>query len=196
MKKDTPVILTIIVICLFAVVGIYIGMRPKTPITAIPDALNDTKVTTTNNDGAVTNTVSSTTKPMDSNTGALEKGKAFLAKNKTESGVMTTASGLQYKVIKEGTGPKPTMSQTVKVNYEGSLIDGTIFDSSYQRGEPIEFGVTQVIAGWTEGLQLMSVGSIYMFYIPSELAYGPRGAGGLIGPNETLIFKVELLGAH
>jgi FKBP-type peptidyl-prolyl cis-trans isomerase FklB len=121
------------------------------------------------------------------------KGEAFLAENKKKAGVMTTPSGLQYKVVTEGKGKKPTKENTVKVHYTGTLIDGTVFDSSVKRGEPIEFPLGGVIAGWTEGVQLMSVGSKYTFYIPSELAYGPNGAGGTIGPNETLIFEVELL---
>ena len=124
---------------------------------------------------------------------AKAKGEAFLAENKKKPGVMTTPSGLQYKVITEGTGKKPTKENTVKVHYTGTLIDGTVFDSSVKRGEPIEFPLGGVIAGWTEGVQLMSVGSKYTFYIPSDLAYGPNGAGGTIGPNETLIFEVELL---
>lgn len=120
-------------------------------------------------------------------------GEDFLAANKTKSGVQTTASGLQYKVIKMGSGPKPTPDKTVSVHYRGTLIDGTEFDSSIKRGQPAEFGVGQVIRGWTEGLQLMPVGSKFEFYIPSELAYGANGAGGQIGPNSVLIFEVELL---
>lgn len=107
--------------------------------------------------------------------------------------VTTTKSGLQYEIIKQGDGKIPTESNTVKVHYEGKLIDGTIFDSSIKRGEPIEFVPTQVIKGWTEGLQLMPVGSKYIFYIPYDLAYGPNGAGGVIPPYATLIFEVELL---
>jgi FKBP-type peptidyl-prolyl cis-trans isomerase FkpA len=122
-------------------------------------------------------------------------GAAFLAKNRTQKGVLTTPSGLQYMVLREGSGPRPIASDTVRVNYEGKLLDGSVFDSSYQRGEPAEFGLNQVIAGWTEGLALMPVGAKYRFWIPSELAYGPRGApGGRIGPNSTLTFDVELLG--
>ena len=124
---------------------------------------------------------------------ALEKGQAFLAENGKKEGITTTASGLQYKVLVAGSGKKPKATDTVKVHYRGTLLDGTEFDSSYKRKEPIEFGLNQVIRGWTEGVQLMSEGSKYEFYIPSNLAYGPRGAGGDIGPDETLIFEVELL---
>jgi FKBP-type peptidyl-prolyl cis-trans isomerase len=122
-----------------------------------------------------------------------EEGEAFLAENKTKEGVITTESGLQYKVVVEGTGAKPTSSDRVKVHYTGTLLDGTKFDSSLDRGEPAEFGVTQVIPGWTEGLQIMPVGSKYIFWIPSNLAYGERGAGQDIKPNSTLKFEVELL---
>ena len=122
-----------------------------------------------------------------------EQGKAFLAENKNKPGVVETPSGLQYQVITEGTGPKPTAKNQVKVHYTGALIDGTVFDSSVSRGEPATFGVTQVISGWVEGLQLMPKGSKYKFFIPSNLAYGPQGAGKAIGPNATLIFEVELL---
>ena len=120
-------------------------------------------------------------------------GEQYLAKNAKRAGVKTTASGLQYEVLKQGDGPKPTAESTVKVHYEGSLIDGTVFDSSYQRGEPIEFPLNRVIAGWTEGLQLMPVGSTYMLYIPYNLGYGEYGAGGSIPPYAALVFKVELL---
>lgn len=122
-----------------------------------------------------------------------EEGEKFLAENKTKEGVITTESGLQYKVEKEGTGAKPTANDKVKVHYTGTLLDGTKFDSSVDRGEPAEFGVGQVIKGWTEGLQIMPVGSKYIFWIPSELAYGERGAGQDIKPNSVLKFEVELL---
>lgn len=125
---------------------------------------------------------------------AIEEGAAFLAENATKEGVNTTESGLQYKVLKEGTGAKPASpTARVKVHYEGRLLNGSIFDSSYKRGEPITFGLNQVIRGWTEGVQLMSIGSKYELYIPYELAYGERGAGQSIPPYATLIFVVELL---
>lgn len=120
-------------------------------------------------------------------------GQNFLAANKSKEGVVALPSGLQYKIIKEGTGPKPTASDTVVTNYRGTLIDGTEFDSSYKRGEPATFPVGQVIKGWTEALQLMPVGSKWQLFIPSELAYGERSPGAEIGPNSTLIFDIELL---
>lgn len=122
----------------------------------------------------------------------LKKAEDFLAENKTKEGVKTTDSGLQYKVIKQGDGPIPTESDRVKVHYEGKLLNGEVFDSSYERGEPAQFGVTQVIPGWIEVLQLMPVGSTYEVYVHPDLAYGERGSRA-IGPNETLIFKIELL---
>jgi FKBP-type peptidyl-prolyl cis-trans isomerase FklB len=122
-----------------------------------------------------------------------KEGESFLAANKKKEGVVTLPSGLQYKILKSGDGPKPTKDQTVKCNYRGTLIDGTEFDSSYKRGEPTEFPVGQVIKGWTEALQLMPVGSKWQLFIPSDLAYGPNGAGQMIGPNATLIFEIELI---
>ncbi|QSH40644.1 FKBP-type peptidyl-prolyl cis-trans isomerase [Lentisphaerota bacterium ZTH] len=122
-----------------------------------------------------------------------QAGSEFLAENATREGVMTTSSGLQYEVISEGEGQSPSDKDKVKVHYTGSLIDGTVFDSSVQRGVPAEFGVNQVIKGWTEALQIMKPGSKYKLYIPSELAYGERGAGQHIKPGSTLIFEVELL---
>lgn len=121
-----------------------------------------------------------------------EEGAAYLAANRERSGVSVTASGLQYEVISEGSGRKPGPEATVRVNYEGTFIDGSVFDSSYERGEPVEFPLNQVIQGWTEGLQLMSEGSTYRFVIPSDIAYGPQGSTA-IPPDATLIFKVELL---
>ena len=120
-------------------------------------------------------------------------GQAFLKANADKEGVVTLASGLQYKVIKEGTGPKPKATDLVEVHYRGTLIDGQEFDSSFKRGKPASFGVSNVIKGWTEALQLMNVGSKWKLFIPSELAYGSRGTGPMIGPNATLIFEVELL---
>ncbi len=120
-------------------------------------------------------------------------GGKFLAENKAKEGVVALPSGLQYKILKEGNGPKPKASDTVKCHYEGRLTDGTVFDSSIRRGEPAEFPVGGVIQGWVEALQLMPVGSKWQLYIPSELAYGTHGAGQAIGPDETLIFDVELL---
>lgn len=123
----------------------------------------------------------------------LAAGQAFLAENGAKDGVTTTESGLQYEVITEGSGAKPTTEDTVQVHYAGTLIDGTEFDSSIQRGEPATFKVTQVIPGWTEVLQLMPEGSKWKVSIPSDLAYGPGGTGGVIGPNAALVFEVELL---
>lgn len=120
-------------------------------------------------------------------------GTEFLETNGKRAEVKTTPSGLQYEVLTEGTGAQPKASDTVKVHYTGKLIDGTVFDSSVERGEPATFGVTQVIPGWVEALQLMKAGSKWRLFIPSQLAYGPNGAGGVIGPNQTLIFDVELL---
>ncbi len=132
-------------------------------------------------------------KAAERNKSLAAKGEAFLAENAKREGIVVTESGLQYEVITMGEGEKPTAESTVKVHYHGTLIDGTVFDSSVQRGEPIEFPLNGVIKGWTEGLQLMPVGSKFILYIPYQLAYGERGAGELIGPCEALIFEVELL---
>lgn len=123
-----------------------------------------------------------------------EAGNKFLQENVVKPGIFKTASGLQYEITELGTGPKPVETDRVKVHYTGTLIDGTVFDSSVERGEPVVFTLNQVIPGWTEGLQLMPVGSKFRFFIPSELGYGARAAGALIKPNSVLIFDVELLG--
>lgn len=123
----------------------------------------------------------------------LKNGQKFMADNGKKKGVVTTESGLQYQVLTAGNGAKPKLTDQVKVHYEGKLLNGDVFDSSYKRGEPVTFGLNQVIQGWQEGLQLMPVGSKWKIFIPSDLAYGPGGTGGPIGPNETLIFEVELL---
>ena len=125
---------------------------------------------------------------------AKAEGEKFLAENAKREGVKTTASGLQYEILEPSLGQKPKATDTVRVHYEGTLIDGTVFDSSYRRGESITFPLNGVIKGWTEGLQLMSIGSKYKFFIPYQLAYGERGAGASIPPYAALIFTVELLG--
>jgi FKBP-type peptidyl-prolyl cis-trans isomerase FklB len=122
-----------------------------------------------------------------------KEGEAFLNENAQKEGVIVLPSGLQYKVIKEGNGVSPTSDQTVTVHYTGKTLDGNVFDSSIERGQPATFGLSQVIKGWTEGVSLMKPGATYMFYIPSELAYGERGAGASIPPNATLIFEVQLI---
>ena len=122
-----------------------------------------------------------------------KEGDEFLASNKTKEGVISLPSGLQYKILQEGTGPKPTAADTVTVNYRGTLLNGSEFDSSYKHGQPASFPVGGIIKGWNEALQLMPVGSKWQLFIPADLAYGPRGAGPNIGPNSTLVFEVELL---
>lgn len=124
----------------------------------------------------------------------LEAGKAFLEENSQKENIVSLPSGLQYEVISEGSGEKPKATDSVKCHYHGTLLNGTVFDSSVQRGQPAVFGVNQVIKGWVEALQLMSVGSKWRLFIPSDLAYGSQGAGNTIEPNSTLIFEVELLG--
>ena len=123
-----------------------------------------------------------------------KEGEAFLAENKKKDGVKTTASGLQYKIIKDGTGPKPKADQRVTVNYRGTLVDGTEFDSSFKRGQPAEFAISEVVKGWGEAMQMMSVGSKWEIYFPPDLGWGERGAGAAVPPNATVIFEVELLG--
>ena len=123
----------------------------------------------------------------------ITEGAAFLAENATKEGVITTESGLQYTILTDAEGDKPSATSNVTVHYKGTTLDGTEFDSSYSRNAPATFPLNRVIGGWTEGVQLMSVGATYRFFIPSELAYGAQGAGGAIGPNATLIFDVELL---
>jgi FKBP-type peptidyl-prolyl cis-trans isomerase FklB len=125
-----------------------------------------------------------------------KEGEAFLAQNKNKEGVQTLPSGLQYQVLKEGTGKSPSASDKVTTHYHGTLIDGTVFDSSYERGQPATFPVNGVIAGWTEALQLMKEGAKWRLFIPSDLAYGSQGAGDAIGPNTALIFDVELISVH
>lgn len=124
----------------------------------------------------------------------LKAGQEFLATNRNKPGVIELASGLQYEVIAEGAGPKPLVTNKVTCHYHGTLIDGTVFDSSVKRGQPATFPLNAVIKGWTEGVQLMSVGSKYRFFIPPQLGYGERQVSAQIGPNSTLIFEVELLG--
>jgi len=124
---------------------------------------------------------------------AIEAGQAFLAANKEKEGIITTASGLQYEILQEGSGAKPALTDKVKTHYHGTLIDGTVFDSSVDRGEPATFPLNGVIQGWQEGIPLMSIGSKYRFFIPSNLAYGNRAMGGAIAPGSTLIFEVELI---
>ncbi len=142
-----------------------------------------------------TTTTTQTTGPTMQSTDASnqEAGAQFLAENAKKPGVVTLPDGLQYKVLTKGTGPKPTAADTVTVNYAGTLVNGKEFDSSYTRGQPATFPVSGVIAGWTEALQMMPKGSTWMLYIPASLAYGTQGMPPVIGPNETLIFKVELL---
>ena len=125
----------------------------------------------------------------------IKEGETFLAENAKKEGVVVLESGLQYKILTAGTGAIPTPENTVEVHYKGTLLDGTEFDSSFKRGVPAQFGVTQVIPGWVEALQLMKEGAKWELYVPAGLAYGPGGTGGLIGPNQTLIFEVELLKA-
>jgi FKBP-type peptidyl-prolyl cis-trans isomerase FklB len=160
---------------------------------AIHDVLNgnETAITHTEAREIVNNYFEEMEKRM--NAENIEKGKTFLAENQKKEGVKVTASGLQYEVLQEGNGKSPKATDKVRCHYEGRLTDGSVFDSSYQRGEPADFGLNQVIAGWTEGVQLMKEGAKYRFHIPYLLGYGERGAGASIPPYATLVFDVELI---
>src|SRR4051812_25237942 len=177
-----------------------VDLNPDTLFTGLKDALAGKEATMTKEERD--KTLQALKKEMmekqiaaskEAGTKNAAEGEKFLAENKKKEGVKTTASGLQYKVLKEGSGPSPKETDTVVTNYKGTLIDGTEFDSSYKRNEPATFPVNRVIKGWTEALQLMKPGAKYQLFIPASLAYGERGAGQLIGPNATLIFEVELL---
>jgi len=183
-------------------VGMSVGRRlkqddldvnPAIVLRAMKDALAGAKPLLTDADAQAAITAMQTEKRAALGTANKVAGEAFLAANKTKDGVVTTSSGLQYKILKEGDGPKPTAKDTVICNYRGTLINDTEFDSSYKRGQPLTIPVSGVIKGWTEALQLMPVGSKWQLFIPGDLAYGERGARGTIGPNATLIFEVELL---
>jgi FKBP-type peptidyl-prolyl cis-trans isomerase FklB len=172
----------------YVAVLVSIGLFSSLAFAQTPNA--PTSTTTT-----VTTTTPSTqgTPTMSLADQNLKAGQAFLEANKTQPGVTTLADGLQYKVLEQGSGPKPTKSDMVTVDYEGKLINGQVFDSSYQRGQPITFPLSAVIPGWQEALQLMNAGATYELFIPAQLAYGERGAPGAIGPNEALVFKVHLI---
>ena len=180
--------------------GVATAVDPATVARGLRDAMSGSKTALTEDEmkaalqqlrGDVEKV--QTAKAHEASAGARKEGEAFLATNKSKDGVKTLPDGLQYKVLTEGSGPKPTATDTVTVNYRGTLINGKEFDSSYKRGQPISFPVNGVIKGWTEALQLMPVGSKWQLFIPSDLAYGDRGAGADIGPGETLIFDVELI---
>jgi len=173
-----------------------IDVDPNILVKGVKDALSGTKPLLTEQE--IQETMVAFQKEMAAKQEQVAKrnkaeGEAFLAENKKKEGVKTLPSGLQYKVIKAGTGKKPKSNDTVTVHYRGTLINGTEFDSSYKRGQPVSFPVSGVIPGWTEALQLMEEGAKWQLFIPSNIAYGERGAGGVIGPNATLIFEVELV---
>ncbi|MBS3917397.1 MAG: FKBP-type peptidyl-prolyl cis-trans isomerase [Deltaproteobacteria bacterium] len=177
-----------------------IEINPEILLKGIKDGLSGNKPLMT--DQEMKDTIASFQKEMQAKQEEVNKkmgeknkkeGEVFLAENKKKEGVVTLASGLQYKVIKKSSGKKPKSTDTVTTHYKGTLIDGTEFDSSYKRGQPVSFPVNGVIAGWTEALQLMEEGAKWQLFIPSPLAYGERGAGPQIGPNATLIFEVELI---
>lgn len=173
------------------------GMSPKAVIAGIADVLegNPTRVSENEIKAAIDDLNKRLMKQQNQAAGMqAEEGEQFLKDNSDRDEITVTGSGLQYEVIAAGDGESPTADSTVKVHYHGTLIDGTVFDSSVNRGEPIEFNVGGVIPGWTEALQLMKVGDKWKLYIPYQLAYGANGAGGVIGPYQALIFEVELLG--
>jgi len=173
------------------------GMSPKAVIAGIADLLegNPTRVSENEIKAAIDDLNKRLMKQQNQAAGMqAEEGEQFLKDNSDRDEITVTGSGLQYEVIESGDGESPTADSTVKVHYHGTLIDGTVFDSSVNRGEPIEFNVGGVIPGWTEALQLMKVGDKWKLYIPYQLAYGANGAGGVIGPYQALIFEVELLG--
>jgi FKBP-type peptidyl-prolyl cis-trans isomerase FklB len=172
-------------------------LNPDALLAGVKDALGGKQPLLSESE--VKETMTALTKQLEEKQKALAEqnvkdGEKFLAANKTKEGVKTTASGLQYKVIKEGTGPQPKVTDSVVAHYRGTLINGTEFDSSYKRGQPATFPLSGVIKGWTEGLQLMKVGSKYQLFIPANLAYGDRAMGADIAPNSTLIFEIELVG--
>jgi FKBP-type peptidyl-prolyl cis-trans isomerase FklB len=172
-------------------------LNPDALLAGVKDALSGKQPLL--NENEVKETMTALTKQMEEKEKAkaeknAKDGEKFLAENKKKEGVKTTASGLQYKVIKEGTGPQPKATDTVVANYRGTLVNGTEFDSSYKRGQPATFPLTGVIKGWTEGLQLMKVGSKYQLFVAPNLAYGERAMSPDLGPNATLIFEVELVG--
>ncbi len=177
-----------------------VTMDPALVAKGLRDAMNGAKTLMTEEEAHAALTQLQTevrakmeAKAHEAGAGNRKEGDAFLAANKSKEGVVTLPSGLQYKILKEGTGPKPAATDTVSCNYKGTLLSGKEFDSSYKRGEATSFPVSGVIKGWTEALQLMPVGSKWQLFIPADLAYGDRGAGGDIGPGETLIFEVELV---
>lgn len=173
------------------------GMSPKAVVAGISDVLegNDSQVSEADIKAAIDDLNSRMMKQQNEESGSqATEGEQFLTENARRDEVNVTRSGLQYEVIEFGEGDSPTADSTVKVHYHGTLIDGTVFDSSVNRGEPIEFNVGGVIAGWTEALQLMKIGDKWKVFIPYQLAYGANGAGGVIGPYQALIFEVELLG--
>lgn len=172
-------------------------LNPDALLAGVKDALSGKQPLL--NENEVKETMTALTKEIEDKQKVLAEqnvkdGEKFLAENKKKEGVKTTASGLQYKVIKEGTGPQPKLTDSVVANYRGTLINGTEFDSSYKRGQPATFPLNGVIKGWTEALQLMKVGSKYQLFIPPNLAYGDRAMGPALGPNSTLVFEVELVG--